>query len=128
MKDFFDKPTLDAELNKSAQRAKLFSYLTIISVALGFIQLVVGIMNNTGNLLSLFPFIIQTVISLVLAYNLFKYASFISKYEQSKDSSFFSVSLGHLKNYFIVFGVLFIILFSLILFGILISILAMIIS
>ncbi|KXK43777.1 MAG: hypothetical protein UZ11_BCD004000457 [Bacteroidetes bacterium OLB11] len=89
MKDFFDKPTLDAELNKSAQRAKLFSYLTIISVALGFIQLVVGIMNNTGNLLSLFPFIIQTVISLVLAYNLFKYASFISKYEQSKDSSFF---------------------------------------
>ncbi len=128
MADFFDKTILDTELIKSTQRAKLFSYLTIISVVLGFIQLVVGIMINTGNLLSLLPFIIQTIISLVLAYNLYKYANFISKYEQSKDSSFFSISLGHLKNYFIVFGVLFIILFSLILLGILVSILAMFIS
>lgn len=124
----FESAESKSVLLKSIERSKLFSILTIVSVVLSFVQLVFGLFKSASASLSIIPFLIQSIISLILAYNLYKFSKFTSQFSQTKDRSFFTVGLGHLKNYLIVFGIIFILLFSLILLSIIVSLITFIAS
>lgn len=101
-------------LSKSARWAKNLAYITFASVGLSFMQLVFGIISNKGGIAgNIFSFIISTVITLILAINLLNFSKFAKLGLQKKESVFFTQALTNLKNYFVVIGVIFIILLGL---------------
>jgi len=101
-------------LSKSAKWAKYLAIITFASVGLSFLQLVFGIIANKGNIIStVFSFIISTVITMILAVNMLNFSKHSNLGLTTKDKVYFTQAFLHLKNYFIVIGVIFIILLGL---------------
>lgn len=110
-----DNIPLQENLSKSAKWAKYLAYITFISVGLSFLQLVLGIIANKGSIaLSIFVFIISTVITLILAVCLFYFSKYTEIGLRNGDNLYFTQALHNLKIYFIVIGVIFLIVLSLI--------------
>lgn len=105
---------LHENLSKSAKWAKYLAIITFASVGLSFLQLVFGIIANKGNIIStVFSFIISTVITMILAVNMLNFSKHSNLGLATKDKVYFTQAFLHLKNYFIVIGVIFIILLGL---------------
>ena len=105
---------LHDNMAKSAKWARYLAYITFASVGLSFLQLIFGIIANKGSIAStVFNFIISTVITTILAMNLLNFSKNIHLGLFNKDHLYFTQALTHLKNYFLVIGVIFLILLGL---------------
>ncbi len=109
-----DNMLLQENLSKSAKWARNLAYITFASTGLSFLQLVFGIIANKGSIAgSVFSFIISTVITVILAVNLLNFSKYTNLGLNSRDNVFLTQALTHLKNYFVVIGVIFMILLGL---------------
>lgn len=105
---------LQLNIEKSAKQAKLFSMITFASIAISLLQLIIGLVSkNEIKVMQVFGFVISSVITLVLAINMLRFSKMINQFQQTKDSTFFTLAFSYLKNFFIVLGVIFIILLGL---------------
>ena len=117
------------KLLSSAKWAKYSGVLTLINLGLALIQLIVqGIKGDASVFGSLISFIISSVISIVLTINLLKYAKTSKQAIEQNHAVSLSDAYYSLKVYFSIIGILMIILLSLMLLGILIGLLAAVIS
>ncbi|MBL7765185.1 MAG: hypothetical protein JNJ58_03755 [Chitinophagaceae bacterium] len=116
-----------AAIKASTQWAKYAGVLTIVNLGLSFLQLILGFFkSNPGLFGSMISFLLSAVISLVMAINLLNYAKHARYGIQNGNSTSLYQALYHLKVYFTVMGVLFLIALGLMLLGILIGLITMI--
>lgn len=104
--------------------SKYAAIISIAGIGIGLLQFIVGLLKgNTSVLSSLISFLISSAISLVMSINLLNYSKLLKQGLSSHNSSDLYQALFHLKNYFTIMGVLFIIAISLVFLGIIISLL-----
>jgi hypothetical protein len=104
--------------------AKYGAILSFINLGLGLLQMIVnGIKGDASFFGSLLSFIISAVISIVMAVNLLKYSKLCKDSLTTSDSYQLQQALHHLKMYFTIMGIIFIIGISLAVIGILIGLL-----
>lgn len=116
-----------AAIQASTVWARYAGILTIANLGLSLIQLILGFFKpNPAIFGSMISFILSAVISLVMALNLLNYAKHARNGIQHGNSTSLYQALYHLKVYFTVMGVLFLIALGLMLLGILIGLIAMI--
>lgn len=118
-----------SKLQTTVTWARYAALLSIINLGLGLIQIIVGAVKNDPNVLgSVFSFIISGVISLVMAVNLFKFSNLTKSSIEQNETTQLTQALYHLKVYFSIMGVLFIIMLSLLALGLLIFLIALVVS
>lgn len=118
-----------SKLQTTVSWARYAALLSIINLGLGLIQIIVGAIKNDPNVLgSVFSFIISGVISLVMAVNLFKFSNLTKSSIEQNETTQLTQALYHLKVYFSIMGVLFIIMLSLLALGLLIFLIALVVS
>jgi hypothetical protein len=118
-----------SKLQTTVTWARYAALLSIINLGLGLIQIIVGAIKNDPNVLgSVFSFIISGVISLVMAVNLFKFSNLTKSSIEQNETTQLTQALYHLKVYFSIMGVLFIIMLSLLALGLLIFLIALVVS
>lgn len=108
----------------SAGWARYAALLSYLSVGLGFLQIVAGIIKGDASIMTAFmSFSISSIISIVMAVNLMKFSRLSRESISQQDAHRLDVALSHLKTYFVIMGVLFIIAISLMVLGLLIGLL-----
>jgi|688.fasta_scaffold1114418_2 hypothetical protein len=118
-----------SKLQTTVTWARYAALLSIINLGLGLVQIIIGAIKNDANVLgSVFSFIISGVISLVMAVNLFKFSNLTKSSIEQNETTQLTQALYHLKVYFSIMGVLFIIMLSLLALGLLIFLIALVIS
>jgi hypothetical protein len=113
------------EIASTIEWSKYAAYISIFGIAIGLLQIIVGLIKGNASLIS---FLISSAISLVMSINLLNYSKLMESGLNNHSSSDLSQALHHLKTYFTIMGVLFIIAISLVLLGLIISIIAFAIS
>jgi hypothetical protein len=109
--------------------ARYAAIISLINLGLSLLQLIVGfIKGNPFILVTVLFFIISTSIGLVLSINLLRYSSYAKAGIQAENSTAFYQSLYHLKIYFLVMGVLFLIAITLLILIFIFWIISIIIS
>lgn len=104
--------------------ARYGAILSFINLGLGLLQMIVnGIKGDASFLGALFSFIISAVISIIMAVNLLKYSKLCKDSLTTNDSMQLQQALHHLKMYFTIMGIIFIIVIALAVIGILIGLL-----
>jgi len=105
--------------------ARYSGIISIVNLILSFFQFAVGgIKGNPLFMLSFFGFIISGAISLYMAINLLNYAKFLKMGIEQENSTKIYEALYHLRVYFKIIGILFIVLLSLIALFIIVAIIA----
>ncbi len=118
-----------SKLQTTVTWARYAAILSIINLALALLQIIVGVIKQDTNVLgSIFSFIISGVISLVMAVNLFKYSNLTRSSIEHNETTQLTQALYHLKVYFTIMGVLFIIMLSLLALGLIIFLIALVLS
>lgn len=113
------------EIHSSAKWAKASAYVSIIGIAFGLLQFIVGFMKGNDSILSsLLSFLISGAISLVMAIQLLNYSKHIQAGLLGQQTHAINQAFHHLKTYLAIMGVLFIISIGLLMLGLIISILA----
>jgi hypothetical protein len=111
----------------SSKWARIAAIFSIINIGLGFAQMFLGTIKGDPNIISsLLPFIISGTISLVMAVNLLNFSKHVKIGAELGDKAHLSKSFSHLKVYFTIIGVIFVILLSLLALGLLIFTIALI--
>jgi len=109
--------------------ARYAAIISLINLGLSFLQLLVGfIKGNPFMFLTVFFFLVSTVITFVLSVNLLKYSNHAESGINRGDSTQLYQALFHLRIYFIVIGILFLIAIGLLLLFFLVAIISVIIS
>jgi hypothetical protein len=117
------------EIASTIEWSKYAAYISIFGIAIGLLQIIVGLIKGNASIFaSLISFLISSAISLVMSINLLNYSKLMESGLNNHSSSDLSQALHHLKTYFTIMGVLFIIAISLVLLGLIISIIAFAIS
>jgi len=112
------------QLLASAGWARYAAILSFVGVGLGLLQIVVGLIKGDASIMTAFmSFSISAIISIVMAVNLMKFSTLSKESLAQRDAHRLDVALSHLKTYFVIMGVLFIIAISLLVLGLLIGIL-----
>jgi len=113
------------QIASTIEWSKYAAYISILGIAIGFLQIIVGLIKGNASILaSLISFLISSAISLVMSINLLNYSKLIKSGINNHSSSDLYQALHHLKTYFTIMGVLFIIAISLVFLGLIISLLA----
>lgn len=114
-------------IHKTIQRAKLSGLLAFAGMGLSLLQVVVGIVYNPSQVVtSLISFFISSAIGALMAFHVMRFAKQLKIGLEEDDKDLIHESVLHLKSYFKVIGVLFVILLAMILLGVLITILSFI--
>ena len=109
-------------LFQSAGWARYAALLSYISVVIGLLQLLVGVIRGDGSIMTtMMSFLISTAISLVMAVNLMHFARLSRQSLEQADAHRLEVGLSHLKTYFMIMGILFIIALVFLVLGVLIA-------
>lgn len=120
---------LHENLSKSAKWAKYLAIITFIGVGIGFLQLVAGIVASKGIIaISIFFFIISTVITVILAVCLYNFSKHTNNALSKRDNIYLNQAIHNLKIYFMVIGIIIVIILSLFALGVLVAILTSIIK
>ena len=141
-KEIILKEETKKEIASTIEWSKYAAYISIFGIAIGLLQFIVGLIKgiglqqfivglikgNASIFASLISFLISSAISLVLSIYLLTYSKLMDSGLNNHSSSDLSQALHHLKTYFTIMGVLFIISISLVFLGLIISIIAFAIS
>lgn len=113
------------QIASTIQWSKYAGIISIVGIGIGLLQIIVGLIKgNTSILTSLISFLISSAISLVMSINLLNYSKLIKSGINNHSSADLYQALHHLKTYFTIMGVLFIIAIAFVFLGLLISLLA----
>ncbi len=117
-------PALKDHIATTVTWARYAAIISLVNLGLSLIQLIMGFMKgNPFIFFTVFAFVISTVITLVLAINLLRYSTYANTGITKDDSHGLYQAIFHLRIYFVVIGVLFLIAISLLtlllLFGVL---------
>lgn len=111
-------------LLRSVGWARYAALLSYMSIGIGLLQLLVGVIRGNASILTtIISFLISTAISLVMAINLMHFARLSKESLEQADAHRLEVALSHLKTYFMIMGILFIIALVFLVLGLLIGIL-----
>lgn len=111
-------------LLRSAGWARYAALLSYISIGIGLTQLLIGVLRGDASIVTtMISFLISTAISLVMAINLMHFARLSKESLEQADAHRLEVALSHLKTYFMIMGILFIIALAFLVLGLLIAIL-----
>lgn len=114
-------------IQKTIQRARLSGLLAFAGMGLSLLQVIVGVIYNPAQVMtSLISFLMSSAIGALMAFHVMRFAKQMKLGLEQDDKDLIHESVLHLKNYFKVIGVLFVILLVMILLGILITILSFI--
>lgn len=103
--------------------------ISFINLGLGFLQLIIGALKGNLNVFTtLFTFLLSAVITLVMSINLLNFSKATRNGILYEDSVHLNKALYHLRIYFIVMGVLFLIVIGLLILFMIIAVIAALIS
>lgn len=121
--------TVQTQIRKSIRWARVSAIVSFISLGLGLLQVVIAsILGNVNLFGSILSFLVSSVISLILSLQLFQFAKKANIGLDTQDTIHFKQSFSHLKIYFILMGVLFLIIVCLLLLFLFIALIASIFS
>lgn len=110
------------QIKCSIQWAKYAAIVSFINLGLGILQMFIGILK--GNMVgTVFTFFVSSIITLIMSVSLFRFAKLASQSLDSSDILQFENALSHLRTYFKVMGILFLIIIGLLALFVLIALL-----
>ena len=116
-------PTIKTHIATTVTWARYAAILSFVNLGLTFLQLIIGAVKGNLNVFgSVFSFIISGVITLVMGINLLNYSNYAKSSLDNGDSVLLYQALYHLRTYFIVMGILFLIIIGLLLLFVFIAI------
>ncbi len=122
-------PVIKTHIATTVTWARYAAVLSFVNLGLAFLQLIVGAIKGNLNIFgTVLSFIISGVITLVMSINLLNYSKYAKSSLDNGDSVHLYQALYHLRTYFIVMGVLFLIIISLLILFVLIAIIAAIVA
>jgi hypothetical protein len=118
-------PTIKTHVATTVTWARYAAILSFVNLGLTFLQLIIGAVKGNLNVFgSVFSFVISGVITLVIGINLLNYSNYAKSSLDNGDSVLLYQALYHLRTYFIVMGILFLIIIGLLLLFVFIAIMA----
>jgi len=116
-------PAIKTHIATTVTWARYAAILSFVNLGLTFLQLIIGAVKGNLNVFgSVFSFIISGVITLVMSINLLNYSNYAKSSLDNGDSILLNQALYHLRTYFIVMGILFLIIIGLLLLFVFIAI------
>ena len=116
-------PTIKTHVATTVTWAGYAAILSFVNLGLTFLQLIIGAVKGNLNVFgSVFSFVISGVITLVMGINLLNYSNYAKSSLDNGDSVLLYQALYHLRTYFIVMGILFLIIIGLLLLFVFIAI------
>lgn len=122
-------PEIKASLTNAMIWGRYAAMISFINLGLGFLQLIIGALKGNLNVFTtLFTFLVSAVITLVMSINLLNFSRATKNGILYEDSAHLNKALYHLRIYFIVMGVLFLIVIGLLALFLIIAIIAALLS
>jgi hypothetical protein len=116
-------PNIKTHIATTVTWARYAAILSFVNLGLTFLQLIIGAVKGNLNVFgSVFSFVISGVITLVMGINLLNYSNYAKSSLDNGDSVLLYQALYHLRTYFIVMGILFLIIIGLLLLFVFIAI------
>lgn len=116
-------------VQQTLRRARLSGLLSIAGMGLSILQAVIGLIYDSKMVATtLLSLVISLGIGMLMVFHILGFSKKMNLGIEMDDKDLMHEAVLHLKNYFKVIGVLFIILMGMIVLGIIISVLALVFS
>lgn len=101
--------SIKEKIETSITWARYAAIISFVNLGLSLLQLLIGVISGNIDFVKTFGFLISAAITLVMSINLLNYSKFAKIGANNADSVSLYQSLHHLRIYFIVMGILFMI-------------------
>jgi hypothetical protein len=101
-------------VSRAANWSRYAAYISFVNVGLGMLQLIVAVLNGNMNLLGAFSFLVSGCITLIMSIHLLRFSTIQMTANKEQSASESGVGFYHMRIYFMMMGILFLISIGLI--------------